>query len=551
MMEHRGTPSWAFGLALLAIFGACGPDPEGVGDECDIDDGCPGELVCDVRGDEDICLYPPGGECDPALEQDYCQEGNCVDDGDGGFICAREIEEGGACDPANEAFETCTPGTVCAELAAGGFACHPPVLLRGMVFDSETTAAIEGAHVLAFDDQNTAVTDVAISDVGGLYELDVPVPRDESGAPVADYIITLRASAQDYQTFPGGIRTALPIASSEAGDGESGWVIESALTDIALIILPQAERGRSSISGHVLAGDLSGGVLVVAESGDVGVSGVSDRDGVYTIFNVPDGSHEVRGYAANVQLTPEPVDVSGAHLVDVDLSESGDALGTINGSVNIVNAPGSSVTSVVLVVASTFSDTFVRGEVPRGLRSPLSGAPNVDGSFTIEGVPEGSYVVLAAFENDDLVRDPDPNIAGTQIVTVDMPAPGSSFDLESFKVTEALAVISPGSSDPEAVSGAPTLTWADDSSEDFYTVVVFNAYGDRVWCMSDLMMGCDGGNVPRVTGSGNVEVTYDGPLEPGMYYQFRATSWRQSGQSEPGPISQTEDLRGVFFVNGG
>jgi len=50
--------------------------------------------------------------------------------------------------------------------------------------------------------------------------------------------------------------------------------------------------------------------------------------------------------------------------------------------------------------------------------------------------------------------------------------------------------------------------------------------------------------VPRVTGGETVDVPYAGPaLEVGMYYQFRATSFRDTG-----PISQTEDLRGVFFV---
>src|SRR5439155_1171747 len=103
---------------------------------------------------------------------------------------------------------------------------------------------------------------------------------------------------------------------------------------------------------------------------------------------------------------------------------------------------------------------------------------NVSGAFTIDNVPEGTYKVLAAFENDGLVRDPDPNIAGTQIVTVKMPSPGMDVALgSSFKITEALQVFGPGAGDPEAVLTAPTLRWADDSSEDFYTVVVYNAYG--------------------------------------------------------------------------
>jgi hypothetical protein len=200
-------------------------------------------------------------------------------------------------------------------------------------------------------------------------------------------------------------------------------------------------------------------------------------------------------------------------------------------------------------VASTFSDTFVRGEVPRGLRTPLSGPPDVSGDFTIADVPAGDYVVLAAFENDGLVRDPDPNIAGTQIVTVSMASPGTDVPLStSFKITEALELFGPGAEEPEAVTTAPTLRWADDSSEDFYTVVVYNAYGELVWCLSDdAALACDGPNVPSSSGA-DVSVAYGGPMEPGMYYQFRATSWRVPGGT-PGPISTTEDLRGVFFVD--
>jgi hypothetical protein len=54
--------------------------------------------------------------------------------------------------------------------------------------------------------------------------------------------------------------------------------------------------------------------------------------------------------------------------------------------------------------------------------------------------------------------------------------------------------------------------------------------------------------VDRVTGSSEVEVQYGGPTEAGMYYQFRATSWRDSGGGgDATPISRTEDLKGVFF----
>lgn len=136
----------------------------------------------------------------------------------------------------------------------------------------------------------------------------------------------------------------------------------------------------------------------------------------------------------------------------------------------------------MLVVESTLSDTFGRGEVPPGLRATRAGPVSVSGAFTITGVPDGTYVVLAAFENDLLVRDPDQLIAGTSFVTVTLPGDSTDVTLsEAFKVTEALAAVGPGAERPEAVTAAPVLEWADDSSEDYYEVRVFDAYGDLAW----------------------------------------------------------------------
>jgi hypothetical protein len=587
----------AIGVSLLA---GCGPHPEKAGDECDLEAGCPNKLVCangpedapicfiaagaacdpktpdyclgdSVCSDQKICEIPLGGKCD-VKAPDACQGESVCDGGTcqlpagaacdpagmdycaGDLVCGETdpgkgtcgIAEGGMCDPMKP---QCAGTLICAELQAGGYACYPPVIITGNVFNAATKAGVTGAHVLALDAQATAITDVAISDAMGNYQLDLPVQRGMDGAPI-DISFTLRGSASGYQTFPGGLRTALPIKTSEAKADKKAWIIDTTLTDISLIALPMDQQGLPSISGKVITDKGAGGVLVVADGGNGGISAVTDKAGGYTIFNVPNGTYTVRGYAAGLQLDPAMATVSSQPLMGVDLTTSTNALGTISGNVNIVNAPGGSLTSVVLVVKSTFSDTFVRGEVPRGLRTPLSGPPNVSGAFTIADVPEGEYIVLAAFENDGLVRDPDPNIAGTQLVSVQMASPGTAVALPtSFKITEALAVIGPGADAPEAVTMAPKLQWADDSSEDFYTVVVYNAYGELVWCAADasIMPGCAAGNVPKSTSS-PVSVDYGGPLEPGMYYQFRATSWRTPG-GKPGPIAATEDLRGVFYVD--
>lgn len=541
---------------VLAFAAGCSPSPEKVGDACEVGgDPCPSGSVCAPGGDDHTCQIveiESGGACDPAETPERCKGDlvcSATYDAKGGGTCG--IAEGQTCDPA-DANSKCAGNLACAELQAGGYACYPPVLVKGKVFDSASKAAVGSAQIMALDAQATAITDIAISTAEGTYTLPVPVQRDADGAPIANYLFTLRAAAKDYQTFPGGLRTSLPLSSSDAEKKEDGYNLQITLTDIALIALPDDQKGQQSITGKVVADAQSAGVLVVAEDamGTTGHSAITDKSGAYTIFNVPDGTYKVRGYAAGLQLTPADAAMSGMALTGIDLAKSADALGTISGSVNIVNPGTGMATSVVLVVASTFSDTFVRGEVPRGLRTPLTGTPNVTGAFEIKDVPAGKYKVLAAFENDDLVRDPDPNISGTQIVEVDMPSPGMPTPLAtSFKVTGALAVIGPGKDEAQAVTAPPMLEWADDSSEEFYTVVVYNAYGDLVWCRSDdAALKCTGGSIPAVSGSEKVSVQYDGPMEPGMYYQFRATSWRAPG-GQPGPASNTEDLRGVFYVD--
>jgi len=188
------------------------------------------------------------------------------------------------------------------------------------------------------------------------------------------------------------------------------------------------------------------------------------------------------------------------------------------------------------VVDSTFDEQAVRGESPAGLR-----ADNVTGAFTIKDVPPGTYVVLAAFENDGLVRDPDQTIGGTAIVSVTVPAGGGTVPLsESFKITGALKVISPGASGIETISAAePTFVWEDDSSEEGYELRVFDALGNKVH---------ENLNVPSVSGGTNVSYTWAGAgLTAGMIYQFRALSWRakKAGAGRTS-ISATEDLLGVF-----
>jgi hypothetical protein len=424
----------------------------------------------------------------------------------------------------------CKDGLVCEKVAGDTdtTGCFAPVTIEGRVVRSdEPSTGIEGARVIGRDENGASVSrSSAVSKADGSYALRVPTTRDADGNPAVPDVL-LRADAAGCATFPSGLRVAIPIDGSAPEKSDGGYRIANDSTTIALDALSAGDFG--SVSGKVLADDPAG-TLVVAGS----ATGVADADGSYVVFNVAAGDVEVRGYAAGSSLEPAQASVeSGAETEHIDLAVSDAALGSVSGDVSFVNASAQE-TSVVLVVKSTFNDSLKRGEVPRGLR-----AFPVTGKYSFSDVPAGDYVVLAAFENDELVRDPDTAIGGTAIQEISVG--GAVVDVPGFKITGALDVVSPGATDPEVVSGDLSFQWADDSSEDGYELTVLDTFGVEAWKDTE---------VARVTGSATVVHAYAGPaLDPG-YYQFRVVSWREDkkGSGARTYISATEDLKGVFVI---
>jgi len=431
------------------------------------------------------------------------------------------------CDPADPL--ACDDGLVCEEVTGGEADCFAPVQVQGRVFDLADNSNIGGARVAALDANGAALSGVAVSAADGSYALVVPSPRTIDGVPtVPDF--TLRADAAGFLTYPSGIRVSIPIdaiSNTVPTKDSDPWIISNTTTDVGLVQVP-AGTGTGSIAGVAEVADDHAGALVVAQQGGAGRTAVADTDGSYVIFNLDDGDWGLAGYALGHVYDGVNVTVSSGQQSSADLHLVGTSPGSASGSVQIVNAPGGSVTSVILVVESTFDPELVRGEAPPGLR-----AGGVTGSWSISGVPPGDYAVLGAFANDGLVRDPDTSISGTDVLHITV-GQGQDVSVDGFKLTGALEVLSPGVDQPEAVSGPVSLSWADDSSEDEYQVVVYDAYGNLAWSATE----------PRHTGDDPV-LSYSGPLEPGMYYWFRATSYKDGT-----PISMTEDLRGVFYAPG-
>ncbi len=441
---------------------------------------------------------------------------------------------------------TCGDGLVCEQLGEDGktFSCLEPVIVAGHVFDALSGEPVVGATVVGLDANAAARTRVSTSTADGSYELPVSMRRNADGSPVEESIV-LRVAAQDHQPFAVAPRTALPIELNdalaiEAAEGEDealvSYRLSNAATEVALIPLPAELRGGATVSGSVLADQRAGVLVAAVVDGKAASTGVSDLDGAFTLFNVPAGAVTVEGYRAGLSLDAKDVSVPSTGVTGVTLAQNDDKLATVSGNLSIVNAPGGSQTSVILALASTFDPDTVRGEAPAGLRAGL-----VSGAFSIPNVPRGRYAVLAAFENDQLVRDPDEGISGTDVVFIDVDGSGNALTMDQgFKVTEALRVMSPGANGIELVkAGALTLTWADDSSEDGYELRVYDALGNPVH---------EDTAVPLVTGSSNVTYALDAStFEPGMLYQFRVWSWRES-KGARSYISASEDLKGVFQI---
>lgn len=437
---------------------------------------------------------------------------------------------------------TCPTGQVCEAVQnQSAPACFFPVQLQGHVSDLSSSVPIGGATVSALDENGAPAASVAISAVDGSYSLRIPSVRADSTGKLVARKVALRAAAKNYFNFPSGVRISLPIDTSGAtqANASSPYLIAGGQADIGLILLPSGSQGRPSISGTVEVSPGQAGVLVVAETTDVPISAIADRSGSFTLFNVAPGSVHVQAYSRGTNYTTVDLAVqAGTDTTGLQLNKYNLPTATLNGSVNLVaGAPGP--TSVVLLVESTFNASLVRGEEPPGLRAPDPGiAPNVTSAWSVAGVPDGRYVVLAAFENDGDVRDPDPNIAGTQIPHIVVSGGAVVNGVQpSFKVTGAVSVVSPGAGDAmDLASAQPTFTWQTYPSAKTYDVTLFDAMGRVVWSQ---------GGLPAATGQNNT-TTYNGstPLSSGKVYQWRAMARGNAGN----PISLTEELRGVFRV---
>lgn len=453
-----------------------------------------------------------------------------------------------ACDVAHQT--GCGAGLSC-EPVPGGAACFAPVLVTGTVTDPVGVVSVAGARVVALDANRAAVSSVGVSTAAGTYQLAVRAPRDGSGRP-ASSTITLRADAQGYETFPGGIRPALPIDLSTARQESGRWVVSLAASAglTALELLPRAGSGFAAVHGTVARPPSGLAPLVVAEpvAGGKATTAIADLDGSYTIFNLaPDASYAVTAYAQGVNyagavtgvLAPDSLTTIAA------LPVTGAAGASVAGNL-IFNNGANPPMQVTLVVESTYLTTLDRGESPPGLTVNVAQGA---GGYALSGVPNGTFRVLAAFGHDQKVRDVSGggNTASPRVTVAGSVLQGSP---PGFKIIPAVDLQQiggvPVGLDPIAVvttTTTPTFRWVQqsvDASSATYRVQVFDLFGNLHWT-SDV--------------TSDAPLTYAGPaLTPRRPYQLRILALAQTPAellADPTTItqdSQTEDVLGVFMI---
>jgi hypothetical protein len=453
------------------------------------------------------------------------------------------------CDPVAQT--GCGSSQVCAPVQNGTPACFAPVVVQGTVADITNSALLNDARVVALDANRAPLSTVAVTagtgTAAGAYELKVQATRDSKGAPVQAFM-TLRADKQGYQTFPGGVRAALPIDLSTAtlDSGSQTWLITSAttqLTNLKLVPLAPAVASASTayLHGTVARPPSGAGALVVAEPslGGAGVTAIAGKDGSYAIFNLAPGTqYVVTAYTEGANYTPVTTAAlsPGDNIVDA-LALGAGATASFSGGL-IYNNSATGPVSVTLVVESTYDPILDRGESPPGLS--VSGA----GSYSFTGVPDGRYVVLAAFDIDQKVRD----VSGTgntaPVVAVIQSGALVNGPLANFKIVPAVDLLTIDgttvSATPVAVTTAtPAFGWQSgsvDASASTYRVNVYDSFGNLVWSHDQAAL------------TGQNSITLGQPLVSGMYYQLRILA---IAEKIPVPVSftqlsQTEDLLGVF-----
>ncbi len=329
----------------------------------------------------------------------------------------------------------------------------PKTILEILVVDADSQIAIADARVIVQNGDSAAPIQVLSTDAEGVSSLEI------NEAVVSQALLLV--SAQGYISSP-PTRDAVPIPHAVPAHKTTVVTIElTALADASAL---------GSISGTVFDTDgmtAIDGALVIATGATAKHSVASAGDGSYVIFNVPAETVTVDAWKAAYNF-PEVADVSVTAeqtTVDVDITSSGAASGSITGQISFL-AAANSIVDITLLHPAT-------GDVIPGLRT-FNDDTN---SFSLVNVPDGEFHATASFESDGYVLDPDSLVKfGVPTVTVS----GGSAESIDFDVTDSVTMRMPTSGETLAFDSA-VFEWLPYSSSSDYVVEVSDVSGNIIW----------------------------------------------------------------------
>lgn len=401
--------------------------------------------------------------------------------------------------------------------------------LIGTVTDIETQVGLESVKIIVFDAETNSPTENSLTtDASGNFSADL--------APGTYF---LKFYKQGYEAVPPRGIEAVSFSVEVGGTAEQSAEMS-----------PVSVTDAGFISGKVASGSAGvAGVLVVAENaGDnIAFSTVSDKDGNYSIYNVPQGSYQVKGYIINYSSNTIGADVVvNTETTGVNIELTAGAAGSLSGAVRNLATDNKDV-DVTLVHPIT-KETI-----------PGLSTQTVSLNYTLANIPDGTYIARATYDNDQRVMDPD-RIAkfGEPVVTF---SGGNTITL-TFDITGSITLNAP-TNEPtttqplEVTSTTPTFEWtAYSSTSDYVIEVVDVSTGNVVWGGFDNSGADPVKNIVIPSSQKSIEFNEDGNasisgLVVGRTYRWKVYASKNDQNSPVGwtLISSSEDQLGLIKVS--
>ena len=404
--------------------------------------------------------------------------------------------------------------------------------ISGIVRDLGTSALMPNVTVVVFDASTNAPNKTALTDGNGEYSIKV-----DGG----NYFLKFYKQGYSAVPPPGIDPISFEVVAGQVSS-QNAQMSALNLSNVGFI------KGKVSVGSTGQQG-----VLVVAEGSGVAYSGVSDKDGNYTIFNTPAGSYQVKGYLAEYSSVSVAATVTAnTETNSINIALTKNAGGQVSGTFKVISQTTIATPPANMDISLVHSIT--RETVP-GLSKSVPYSSSL--SYSFSNVPDGTYIVRATFANDYIVIDPDYITKfGDYKVTVSSGAASPvSVDIVA---TSAVILTTPTNAmtttAPVDAFVTPTFQWAAYASTSDYVIEVTDATtGKVVWGGFTNTNGVVTKNIVIPSSTTSIIYNSDGKASPsqlttGKIYRWRIFASKNNVQTGWNLIAASEDQMGLIKI---